>query len=265
MIVDRASPVLIADSHRLCRSGLASICRELGVREILCADDLPGVARALESNASIGIAIVDSALPGLTGMSEICSLRVRWPRVRVVVVAWRGDRGQAFEALQAGAHGYVPKDLSDEDMAEALRTVRDGYIYVPSIISEVPETSASASLATVPASGDAVLTTRQREVLDHLTAGLSNKEIAHRLAIAEGTVKVHIAAAFRTLHVHNRVGAAAAMHRLRDAEKPTQPSLPGFDGGPRPPSGPRRRLAAAAVASLLSGWSAFESSVYVLV
>lgn len=241
MTVDANTSVLIADSHRLCRGGFASlILRELGTRQIQCADDCAGLVQALESNSSVGIVIIDSALPGLASLSDLRSFRMRWPNLRIVVSAWRQDRAEAFEALMAGAHGYVSKDLSEEEMAEALRTVAAGNISVPSIISEVVEMRTPVAPPAVSAVADGALTTRQREVLELLAAGLSNKEIARRLDIAEGTVKVHVTAAFRALHVHNRVGAAAALQRIREAggaeieaPPPRLDDLPLFPGAPR--------------------------------
>jgi len=114
----------------------------------------------------------------------------------------------------AGMVGCVPKDLSAAALAGAIATILDGHSYHP------PGGSAPADQAP-PASdvtrfADHELTERQSEVLRLLAMGRSNREIARLLNIAEGTVKVHVNAAFRVLGVHNRVSAAAAIRRRSD-------------------------------------------------
>lgn len=233
-MADTREGVLIADSHRLCRGGLMSIMStELGLPAVAGVDDFAGAMAELDRDPQIGLLMVDFRLPGMGGMDGLRRIRLHRPELRVVVMAWHQDRGEAFEALSAGAHGYVPKDLPSPEMVHALQTVLNGQIYVPSIISDV-------SLKGSPAAADGAdhegeLTLRQREVLTHLAAGLSNKEIARALNIAEGTVKVHITAAFRTLHVHNRVGAAAALQKITAARRTGQPEIPGLINEAAPP------------------------------
>jgi DNA-binding NarL/FixJ family response regulator len=227
--------VLIADSHRLCRGGLMSIMStELGLPAVTGADDFAGAMVELDRDPRIGLLMVDYRLPGMGGMDGLRRIRLHRPDLRVVVMAWHQDRAEAFEALSAGAHGYVPKDLPSPEMVHALQTVLNGQIYVPSIISDVSLKGSPSMHEGSDHEGE--LTLRQREVLTHLAAGLSNKEIARALSIAEGTVKVHITAAFRTLHVHNRVGAAAALQKLTAGRRLGQPELPGLlNEGPPPP------------------------------
>jgi DNA-binding NarL/FixJ family response regulator len=199
---------------------------ELALPKVLGVDDFQGAMDQLDDDADIGLLMVDARLPGMGGMEGLRRIRVHRPDLRVVVMAWHQDRAEAFEALSAGAHGYVPKDLPSPEMVHALQTVLSGQIYVPAIISDVSLKGAATTHD--GAEHDGELTVRQREVLTHLAAGLSNKEIARALSIAEGTVKVHITAAFRTLHVHNRVGAAAALQKLSLTRRAGQPDLPGL-------------------------------------
>lgn len=229
--------VLIADSHRLVRGGMMSIMStELAMLDVIGVDDFDGVMAAVAGRPGIKLLLLDSGLPGMGGMQGLRMIRMERPDLRVVIMAWHQDRAEAFEALAAGAHGYLPKDLSAPEMVQALQTVLSGQIYVPAIISDL-----SLRGSGFPADGDrdrdripAELTIRQREVLTHLAAGMSNKEIARALNIAEGTVKVHITAAFRTLHVHNRVGAAAALLKLSGPDRRGQPDLPGLTDGMPP-------------------------------
>lgn len=234
-MADTRDGVLIADSHRLCRGGLMSIMStELALPMVIGVDDFAGALTELDRNPAIGLLMVDCRLPGMGGLEGLRRIRLHRPNLRVVVMAWHQDRAEAFEALSAGAHGYVPKDLPSSEMVQALQTVLSGQIYVPSIISDV--SLRGASMMHDGGDHDGELTIRQREVLTHLAAGLSNKEIARALNIAEGTVKVHITAAFRTLHVHNRVGAAAALQKITQAQRSGQPELPGLMSDlPAPP------------------------------
>lgn len=184
---------------------------------------------------SIGLVTIDLGLPGLQKSAGLRDLRVRYPDVRVVVVAASRDRDVVLDALGAGVHGYIPKDVSVQETAEALRNVIAGHMYVPSFVSDLTARKEAAADASSPAN-DAALTSRQFEVLNLLAAGRSNKEIARLLSIAEGTVKVHIAAAFRMLGVHNRVSAAAAMQARAFSDDPFDTYLPGIlEERPDPP------------------------------
>ncbi|KTE08105.1 hypothetical protein ATE76_16185 [Sphingopyxis sp. H093] len=107
--------------------------------------------------------------------------------------------------------------MEQDEMLQAFRQVMAGQVYVPPIVSDVDaEVRATGSSGSHQASLSS-LTERQREVLAHMSMGKSNKEIARSLRISESTVKVHVAAAFRLLGVHNRVGAVAALQSRGDA------------------------------------------------
>ena len=198
--------VLVADDHPLCREGLTTLfARNLGFSDIFEACDFPAVLARIAGNSGIGLVTVDLGLPGLRKGEGLRDLRIKFPAVRVVVVAATRDR-----------------DL----VLDALRMVLAGQMYVPLLVSDLNarnETVADDGLA-----HDAVLTGRQYEVLKLLAVGRSNKEIARLLCIAEGTVKVHIAAAFRMLGVHNRVSAAAALRARATHEESADTYLPGL-------------------------------------
>lgn len=226
--------VLVADGHRLARRGMMSILTtELSAPGVIGVENFDEMMAAVHPCAGVKLLLLDSGLPGMGGIQGLRQIRLQCPDLRVVVMTWLQDRAQAFEALAAGAHGYLPKDLSSEDLIQALQAVLSGQIYVPAIIADL--SLRDTALSTATGDREAVeLTVRQREVLTHLAEGLSNKEIARALNIAEGTVKVHITAAFRTLHVHNRVGAAAALLKLGPRDRRAQPDLPGLlEGVPR--------------------------------
>lgn len=228
--------VLVADNHPLCREGLTTLFkRNLGFCDIHEAYNFPTVLAKIAAHASIGLVTLDLDLPGLRQGQGLRDLRVKFPAVRVVVVAATRDRDLVLDALCAGVHGYIPKDVPVDDMLDALRMVLAGQMYVPALVSDLAARKEPvAADAAVP--HDAALTDRQYEVLNLLAAGRSNKEIARLLRIAEGTVKVHIAAAFRMLGVHNRVSAAAAMQARTFNNRSIDTYLPGlFDEQGRKP------------------------------
>jgi DNA-binding NarL/FixJ family response regulator len=204
---------LIADSHSLCRAGLvAMFVRDLNVAGIHEASDFPGMLAILAESPRIELLALDLNLAGMRGASDLRRLRTEYPRLAVVVVAATRDRELVLDALGAGVHGYVPKDLPAQEMANAFTSVIAGQIYVPALVSDISGTRRSEPQP-ISREHPPVLTARQYEVLCLLASGQSNKEIARALRIAEGTVKVHVTAAFRILGVHNRVGAAAALHQ----------------------------------------------------
>lgn len=220
--------VLIADDHPLCRAGLTTIFRrDLGVPDLWEARDFPTALAKMTAHASIGLITVDLDLPGLRAGAGLRDLRMKFPDVRVVVVAADRDRERVLDSLCAGVHGYIPKDLPVDEMLVALRMVLAGQIFVPALVSDLAARKEHGP-GDDAAAHDGALTDRQLEVLNLLAAGRSNKEIARALHIAEGTVKVHIAAAFRMLGVHNRVSAAAAMRARASNDGAIDTYLPGL-------------------------------------
>lgn len=138
----------------------------------------------------------------------IRGLRTRYPLLSLAITDWRRDRQSALRAIADGAHGYIPKDLEQDEMLLAFELVMSGQVYIPPHVGDVEEAPAEREPRSLSLSA---LTGRQRDVLTHMSMGKSNKEIARSLRISESTVKVHVAAAFRQLGVHNRVGAVAAL------------------------------------------------------
>jgi DNA-binding NarL/FixJ family response regulator len=232
--VDQAKhDILVADNHPLCRAGLATMLTcDLGVTGLSEAGNFSETLTMLAHGSGIGLVTVNLGLPGMGRAQGLRQLRTEFPSVRVVVVTETRDRDSILEALDAGVHGYIPKGLSAQEMVAAFRSVIAGQIYVPALISDVSVKPTPPRTSHDPMQ-DACLTDRQFEVLGLLAAGHSNKEIARALRIAEGTVKVHITAAFRMLGVHNRVSAAAAIHGRGPNGFAHDATIPGLFGDDR--------------------------------
>ena len=202
--------IVVADHQPLCRAGLGSLLSErFAIGELVHASDFPHTLAAIARAPQTTMVTVNMRLPSMNGVAGLRKLRADYPSLLLVVVAESRERELVLDALCAGVHGYILKATPVDEMNRAFESVLSGHIYVPPLVSDVTVKSSAAAVLTPTSS--AALTDRQFEVLKLVAAGRSNKEIARSLFIAEGTVKVHITAAFRALGVHNRVSAAAAL------------------------------------------------------
>jgi DNA-binding NarL/FixJ family response regulator len=195
--------VVIADDHPVVRQGLAVL---LDVQ-----DDIELVGAASDGQAAIRLTVdqapdvllLDLKLPGLDGMAVLAELRARGAPTRVLILTSNaGPAGPAL-ALQAGAAGFLYKDVDPDALVRAIRSVHDGHT--------VLAPGAAGLVAARPGGGSrgvAALTAREREVLALLADGRSNREIARNLTVSEKTVKTHVSAILAKLGVADRTQAA---------------------------------------------------------
>lgn len=185
--------------------GLAE--RQLGLAGTAVAESFDALQAKLGEAPDIDLVIVDLDLPGMSGEVGLRYLTARHPGVRVAVLF--GSLNENKLDVSAIDHtAPVTDQLPESSLLEALGLILSGAGHaLPSTTGSIlPGHPTTAQLTFL----DHELTTRQRDVLRLLSQGQSNREIAHGLGIAEGTVKVHVNAAFRGLGVHNRVSAAVA-------------------------------------------------------
>ena len=198
--------VLIADDHALFRMGLAQLLQsEFGVKRFLEASAFQEVIEHLKQK-DVTLLILDLRIPGLSSSKDIAQIRRLRPDALVVVLSASDRREDILEALSAGVHGYIVKSQQIDGLIDCLRYIFSGEIYVPPILSEHANRSSRPQKR--------ALTSRQRQVLEGVVAGKANKEIAQALNLAEGTVKMHLAALFRALGATNRAHAAALGKQL---------------------------------------------------
>lgn len=208
--------ILLVDDHALFREGMRHIVSQLGEQvDILDAGNFSDALNIAENNPDLDLVLLDLKMPGSEGVASVNLFHTRYPGVPVVVISGTDRRGDIESVMQSGAVGFVSKASNSKDMLQALRTVLGGGIYLPpqllqQALSGVEEIRRDGRSWRVNKSG---LTARQIEVLQHLVRGLSNKDIALAVGLAEGTVKVHVAAIFQALRVNNRNEAA---HAARD-------------------------------------------------
>lgn len=203
---------LIADDDAFFRIALgALLTRQLGFQTILEAGTLDDALELLGTRPEITLALFDLSMPGMKQAASLAAVRECAEHVVLAVVSGSSARHDILAALGAGVHGYIPKALGPADLVKALATVLSGQIYVPPTLARAAgvDPSMSAAVEDGPQEAIARLTQRQRQVLEALIAGRSNKEIARLLQLGEGTVKIHVAALLRALKLPNRAAAAA--------------------------------------------------------
>jgi len=203
---------LIADDHELFRSGmkqlLVDVLRAEDVRE---AETMDHALEILTNEGAGDLILVDWRMPGMSGAESLAALRDGFPEAKVAVISAWEERADILAALGAGVHGYIPKSLPSTQIAAALQGILEGRIFVPPAMGK-REGGASGDGASSKLDQDK-LTLRQRDVLAELLKGQASKEIARTLDIAEGTVKIHLAAIYRALGVRTRAEAIAKMSR----------------------------------------------------
>lgn len=196
--------VMIVDDHPLARAGLATF--------LLAYDDLILVAEAASGEEAVtkvqqarpDVVLMDMALPGLDGADTIKALRAAYPGLQALVLTSFKEEARIQRALAAGAIGYLLKDVSADELADAIRNARRGR---PTLAPEA--TAALIRAASSPPEPGADLTEREREVLVLLVAGLNNAEIAARLVVTLATAKSHVSNILSKLGVESRTEAVA--------------------------------------------------------
>ncbi len=202
---------LIADDHELFRSGLKQLLVDvLDVEQVLEAESFDQAIELLTVEGAGDLVLVDLRMPGMSGAETLAALCDGFPEARVAVISAWEERAEIIAALSAGVQGYIPKSLPSNEIAAAIQHVLAGGVFVPPTLGRRDggfRTEAGASQSGVPER----LTGRQREVLNELLKGQASKEIARTLDIAEGTVKIHLAAIYRALGVRTRAEAIAKL------------------------------------------------------
>jgi DNA-binding NarL/FixJ family response regulator len=202
--------ILVVDDQALVRVGLRKILDVEPELEVVgeAGDGAEAVAEARRLRPDV--ALMDIRMPVLDGIEATRRIVTAQPETRVLILTTFGLDAYVFDALRAGASGFMLKDAPPEEIAAAVRIVARGEaLLAPAVTRAVVEEFARrppASPAELP-SAVAELTPREREVLDLLTRGLSNPEICARLVISEATAKTHVARILQKLGVRDRVQA----------------------------------------------------------
>ena len=211
--------ILVVDDHPLIREALKQVLSTLDSDiQVLEAQTAKEGFDVSEAHPDLHLILLDLGLPGEDGMEALPLFRERAPQVPVVVFSANDLPDVVKRAIDAGAMGFIPKTSSNALLVNALRFVLAGGVYLPLEVLRQPSSDSGGFVESAPggASGlrDLGLTQRQAQVLALLVQGKSNKLICRELNLAEGTVKVHVAAVLKTLGVSNRTQAVLAVSRL---------------------------------------------------
>jgi DNA-binding NarL/FixJ family response regulator len=209
--------ILLVDDQKLMREGLR-ILLELEPDLVVVGEAGNGQA-ALQAYADCqpDVVLMDVRMPGMDGVEATWRLRERWPEARIIILTTFDDEEFVFEGLRAGAMGYMLKDVSGGELADAVRKVAAGGALIePSVARKVlAEFARLAPPVRTPETGLAEpLSEREREILQLLAQGLSNREIGERLSLAEGTVKNYVTNILQKMGVRDRTQAAVRAREL---------------------------------------------------
>ena len=199
--------VLLIDDHALFRFGLGELLERRGITVDAQGDCEAGIARVMETRPDV--VLLDLRMPQMTGLEVLKRLRETGQTMPIAMLTTSTDERDLIAALQAGAQGYLLKDMEPDELIAALRNILAGDTVVAKeltgILARVVQGGGEERRAPLAFSD---LTPREREILCHLADGRSNKVIARVLGITDGTVKLHVKAILRKLAVHSRVEAA---------------------------------------------------------
>jgi DNA-binding NarL/FixJ family response regulator len=215
--------ILVVDDHPLILEALQHVLRQLDA-DVQCfeAQSADAGRQLLATHPDAGLLLLDLNLPGVSGTDLLVELREAYPTIPVVVISGSDRREDVLQAIDAGAMGFIPKRSTNQVMLQALRLVLSGGVYVPmEAFAQRGEASEPAPAASPPDTEvratttprDLGLTERQAQVLALLLHGKPNKLICRELGLAEGTVKIHVAAILRALNVSTRTQAVIEASR----------------------------------------------------
>ena len=196
--------ILIADDHAVVRAGLRALIEAKPDMELVgeAADGVEAEEKARELRPDV--ILMDLVMPEMSGAAATRIIRERWPHVQVIALTSFQEKELVREALQAGAISYLLKNVSVDNLAEAIRAAHAGR---STLAPEAIQVLIQADRQELAPGHD--LTAREREVLSLMVEGMSNPEIAERLSVSRSTAKAHVSNILSKLGVSNRAEAIA--------------------------------------------------------
>jgi DNA-binding NarL/FixJ family response regulator len=215
----RALKIAVVDDHPLIREALRKVLQVLDNDvQLFEARNRDEAIQAVVDQPDLDLVLLDLTLPGTDGLAVLQELRAQHPNVPVVVLSATDAPEVVMRAIDAGAMGFIPKTSSSQLLVQALRLVLAGGVYLPLEVLRKDDGTpgdSQSSEAPLRSPRDIGLTERQAQVLALMVQGKPNKLICRDLALAEGTVKIHITAILKALNVANRTQAVVAVSKLR--------------------------------------------------
>ncbi|MDH5734966.1 MAG: response regulator [Gammaproteobacteria bacterium] len=201
--------VIMIDDHALFRVGLQGLLEQRGIEVIATvAEGSEGIRLAQELQPNI--ILLDLRMPDMSGLDVLRKIKEKKIKIPVVMLTTSNEEHDLVEALRNGAQGYLLKDMEPDELVSALRDIERGKNVVAQGLTDVLARMVQGDpMEEEPKDNPfSDLTPRELEILCLLADGQSNKVIARNLGISDGTVKLHVKAILRKLHVHSRVEAA---------------------------------------------------------
>ncbi|MCE1254515.1 MAG: response regulator transcription factor [Anaerolineae bacterium] len=214
---DNTIRILIVDDQRLMRDGLRTLFELEEGLEVVGEGENGQKALELYEQLQPDVVLMDVRMPQMDGVEATRQIIERWPQAHVIILTTFDDDAYIFEGLRAGALGYLLKDVSGEELSAAVRTVAGGGALIePSVTRKVLAEFARLQPLQPTAAEKLIdpLSERELEILKELGKGASNREIAFKLHLAEGTVKNYISVILQKLNVQDRTRAALRAHEL---------------------------------------------------
>lgn len=217
--------ILVVDDHTLFRRGLIALLGQDGALQVVGEAGDAGEAQRRARELAPDVILLDNHLPGVSGVAAIPGLREVAPGARILMLTVSEDAADLGAALKAGAQGYLLKTMEGEALVAAVAAAMRGESVVSpdmtgKLVAAFQSVHAAPAVqpAAPPRAADESLSPRERQILEHIARGASNKEIARALDIAETTVKIHVQHILRKLKLSSRVQAAVyATERARVA------------------------------------------------
>ena len=179
---------------------------------IVEADSLDTLQAVVDENHGADLLLLDLNMPGVTGFSALAYIRNNHESLPTVIVSASDDPAVIRRSIQHGASGFIPKSSPIATLEKGIRAVLDGEVWIPDGISLDDDQLDSEEAKITAALGS--LTPHQFRVLMMLGEGLLNKQIAFQLGVSEATIKAHVTAILRKMHVNNRTQAVLAVQKL---------------------------------------------------
>jgi DNA-binding NarL/FixJ family response regulator len=200
--------VLICDDQAIIRDGIELLLRLEKDIEVVgsAANGYEGIRLAEQHQPDL--VLMDLKMPQMNGIEATHQISQQFPAIKVLVLTTFDDDEWLFDALRAGAAGYLLKDTPREDLVKAIRGTVEGKTYMDPLVAGRIVEQAIDQATQPPTQISGNLTERELAVLQLLAAGLSNRDIARELNLSKGTVRNHISAIYRKLEVNDRTQAA---------------------------------------------------------
>ncbi|MDX1401314.1 MAG: response regulator transcription factor [Kiloniellales bacterium] len=205
---DERLRVLLVDDHEVVRLGLLTLLEDVAWVDVVGEAGSTKEAISAVDELKPNVVVLDIRMPGESGLEACFQITQQWPEVKVIMLTSYADDDLIFRALQAGASGYVLKQVGNRSLIDALGAVRRGDALLDPVVTQRVISHVREAEHAQQAAAFRDLSDREMEVLAQVAMGKSNAQIADSLSLAEKTVRNHVSAILLKLGLSNRVEAA---------------------------------------------------------